>query len=369
MVREITDVVIVGGGIVGMTTAYLLGKRGIKSVVIEKDSIGSHASGFAYGGLGADRSMGPMALVAQEGWRLHNEFAGNLFEETGIDIQFRFRPSLTLSFTEDESINLKNGLTLTQEERGDNSLWIDKEEALRIEPRVSEDIIGALYNPNGADLEPYRLMVGLTQAAEKLGATVRHGRVIGLKANHGRIESVILENEEIITERVVLSMGPWSSLSSDWLGINLSVSPLKGQILRLEAPGAPIKISVGWSGNYATTKPDGLLWTGTTEEHMEFDESITVAARDQITKSLIKMLPSMVDARLAQQTACLRPLSADGLLILGMVSGWDGVYIATGAGRQGIALGPGMASIIADLIDTGSSNIPIAAFNPERFSH
>ena len=109
MVREITDVVIVGGGIVGMTTAYLLGKRGIKSVVIEKDSIGSHASGFAYGGLGADRTMGPMALVAQEGWRLHNEFAGNLFEETGIDIQFRVRPSLTLSFTEDESINLKNG--------------------------------------------------------------------------------------------------------------------------------------------------------------------------------------------------------------------------------------------------------------------
>jgi glycine oxidase len=369
MMRKSTDVVIVGGGIVGMTTAYLLGKRGIKSVVIEKDSIGSHASGFAYGGLGADRTTGPMALVAQEGWRLHNEFPSSLLEETGIDIQFRFRPSLTLSFTEDEAMNLKNGSTLTQEERGDSSLWLSREETLRIEPRVSKDILGALYNPNGADLEPYRLMVGLTQAAEKLGATIRHGQVIGLKGNHGVIESVILENEELVTERVVLAMGPWSSSSSDWLGVNLAVSPLKGQILRLEAPGAPIKISVGWAGNYAITKPDGLLWTGTTEEHAEFDEGITLEARDQITKSLIKMLPSMVDARLAQQTACLRPLSADGLLILGMVPEWDGVYIATGAGRQGIALGPGMASIVADLIDIGSTNIPITAFNPLRFSN
>ena len=367
--RNNTEVIIVGGGIVGMATAYLLGKRGIKSVVIEKDSIGSHASGFAYGGLGADRTNGPMALVAQEGWRLHNEFASDLLEETGVDIQFRYRPSLSLAFTEGEAINLKNGLTLAKEERSDRSLWLSREEALDIEPRLSKDIVGALYNPNGADLEPYRLMLALTQAAEKFGATIRHGEVIGLKRRQGIIESVVLGNEEIITERVVLSMGPWSSLSSEWLGINLNVSPLKGQILRLEAPGSPVKVSVGWAGNYAVTKPDGLLWTGTTEEQAELDETITLPARDQITKSLIKMLPSMVDARLVQQTACLRPLSADGLLILGMIPGWDGVYIATGAGRQGIALGPGMASIVADLIDTGLTKIPITAFNPGRFGN
>jgi glycine oxidase len=96
------DVVIVGGGIVGMVTAYYLAKAGVPSVVIERDAIGSHASGYAYGGLSPVSGFGipgPLAEVSQEGMRLHRELAESVVEETGIGIDFRVRSSLALAFT------------------------------------------------------------------------------------------------------------------------------------------------------------------------------------------------------------------------------------------------------------------------------
>src|SRR5712691_10043699 len=107
MTESSADVVIVGGGIAGMTTAYYLAKAGVTSVVVERDAIGSHASGFAYGGLSPLSGFGipgPMAEVAQDGMRLHRELSKSLLEETGIDVDFRVRSSLALAFTEEADV-------------------------------------------------------------------------------------------------------------------------------------------------------------------------------------------------------------------------------------------------------------------------
>src|SRR5262245_57127710 len=98
-----TYVVIVGGGIAGMTTAYCLARAGVASTVVERDAIGSHASGFAYGGLSPLSGFGipgPLAEMAQEGMRLHHELAQGVVEETGITTDFRVRPSLALALDE-----------------------------------------------------------------------------------------------------------------------------------------------------------------------------------------------------------------------------------------------------------------------------
>src|SRR5437867_8918594 len=103
MAESSADVVIVGGGIAGMTTAYYLAKSGVPSVVVERDAIGSHASGFAYGGLSPLSGFGipcPLAEIAQDGMQLHRELSKSLLEETGIDADFRVRSSLALAFTE-----------------------------------------------------------------------------------------------------------------------------------------------------------------------------------------------------------------------------------------------------------------------------
>jgi glycine oxidase len=164
-------------------------------------------------------------------------------------------------------------------------------------------------------------------------------------------------------------MGPWTGQAGSWLGIPVPVVPLKGQILRLELAGPPLDYALYHSGGgYISSKPDGLTWVGTTEERVGFDDRSTEAARQSIMKGALEVMPVLSEARLALQTACLRPLSEDGLPIIGEVPGWEGVYLSTGAGRKGILLGPAMAQAIADLVTEGHTSLPVEPFSPGRFA-
>src|SRR5499425_1457617 len=371
MAKTLADVVIVGGGIAGMTTAYYLAKSGVPSVVVERDAIGSHASGFAYGGLSPLSGFGipgPLADIAQDGMRLHRELSKSLHEETGIDVDFRVRSSLALAFTEAEVRRLQSALPWQQQQPGYEVRWLDSAEARRVEPRISDETIGATLVEGGGAVEPYRLVLALTRAAEQLGVRVRHGRATGLRRAGGRVTGVVLEREVLSCAAAVLALGPWSAEASAWIGVPIEVRPLKGQIVRLQAPGPPVVCSVGWGRNYATTKTDGLLWAGTTEEEAGFDEELTPTARDEIGAALMKMLPAMADAQVVYQTACLRPLASDGLLLLGRLPGLENVYMGTGAARKGIVYGPPMGRAIADLILTASTKLALDAFNPGRFA-
>jgi glycine oxidase len=370
MAESSADIVIVGGGIAGMTTAYYLAKSGVPSVVVERDAIGSHASGFAYGGLSPLSGFGipgPMAEIAMDGMRLHRELSKALLEETGIDVDFRVRSSLALAFTEADVQRLQAALPW-QQQPGYAARWLDVAEARRVEPRIADETLGATLIEGGGAVEPYRLVLALTRAAERLGVRVRHGRAIGLQREGGRVTGVVLEREVLSCATAVLALGPWSAEASDWIGVPIDVRPLKGQILRLQAPGPPVICSVGWGHNYATTKTDGLLWAGTTEEEAGFDEESTPAARDEIGAALLRMLPVMADAQVAQQTACLRPVASDGLLVLGGVPGLDHVYVATGGARKGILYGPAMGQAIADLVLGRDTRIALDAFASDRFA-
>jgi glycine oxidase len=364
------DVVIVGGGIAGMTAAYYLAKSGVPSVVVERDAIGSHASGFAYGGLSPLSGFGipgPLTEIAQDGMRLHRELSKSLLAETGIDVDFRVRSSLALAFTEADVRRLRGALPWQEQQPGYDVRWLDAADARRDEPRISDETLGATLIEGGGAVEPYRLVLALTRAAERLGVTVRHGHVIGLRRDGARITGVILEREVLSCATAVLALGPWSAEASDWIGVSIDVRPLKGQILRLQAPGPPVESSVGWGHNYATTKTDGLLWAGTTEEDAGFDEESTLAARDEIGAALLRMLPAMADAQVAHQTACLRPVASDGLLVLGSVPGLGQVYVATGGARKGILYGPAMGHAIADLVLGRDPRVALDAFAPGRF--
>ncbi len=365
------DVVVVGGGVAGCSTAFYLAREGLSVTLVERDSIASHASGFAYGGLTPvmgiyiDDPVVPLSDLANS---LHAELATELSEETGVDTEYRARPGLMLATDESDLASLRGAHEWLSKHHPGNVEWLDYDELHRREPRLADDIPAGLQTNISHEVEPYRFTLALAQAAESQGTEIRNAEVTGLGLDGGGVQNVRLGDETISTETVVLAAGPWTGVAADWLGIDVPIEPLKGQIIRLAAPGDPLSASVSWTGNYATTKSDGLLWAGTTEELVGFDEEPSTEGRDQIMNSLVGVLPYLIDARLAQHTACLRPVAPDGLPIVGPVPGVQGAFIATGAGRKGILLGPGMGRVVADMIVGREPSAPVDALGLSRFA-
>jgi glycine/D-amino acid oxidase-like deaminating enzyme len=312
--------------------------------------------------------------VASRGMRLHAELADALLEETGADVEFRKRPSLVLAFDEDEVDAARNpqGFDLDrrswEDKQGYSMHWLDRDETLRVEPRVGPEAIGAAYTEGTSDVNAYRLTLALAMAAEKRGAVMRQGSVTGLVHEGGRVRGLLVDGTELTCEKVVVAMGPWSQGASDWLGIPIQMQPWKGQILRLCLPGPPIRTSVAGGDHFASTKPDGLTWVGPTFEDAGLDESITDEGRDEIMSAVLRNIPSLAEGELVLQTACIRPLSADRKLVLGKAPGLEGAYVATGGGRLGLMMGPAMAWLMAELIANDTTSIPLAEFDPGRFA-
>ena len=371
----IPDVIVVGGGIAGCLTAYLLACRGVSVTVLEAEAVGSHASGFAFGGLGPLEGSGiPDPLLDFSVWcfNRHVTIAEELREATGIDTQFQVRDRLNLAFTPEEAARLQADLEWQQKVDGFKVEWLEAADAVRVEPRTNPACLGAVYCQGTGAVEAYRYNLAVAQAAEKYGATIVQRRVTGLLGDEGKCRGVKLETGEMATGAVVLAGGPWTGEMSAWCGVNIPVRPLKGQIIRLQLPYNPgidpMVASLNYRGSYAASKPDGLIWAGTTEEEAGFDTEITNAGRDKVMDDLLQMAPSLAEAELVQQTACLRPLSADGMPIVGSVPGWGNLYLATGGGRKGILWSTGMAQGLADLILEGGSDVPgLAALDLTRF--
>jgi len=353
-------VVIVGGGIVACLSGYLLGRRGYKVTILEADSLGSHASGFAFGGLDPLTGIGlPEPLLDFSLWCFvrHRSLARELHEATGIDVGFELRDRLTLAFNNEETKVLKDQIEWMKDVGGFTVEWVSNAEARRLEPQVSGEITGALCQRSPGALEPYRFILAAMRAAERYGVEMLQRRAIGLISDGDRVTGVTLESGTIDAGIVVLAMGPWTGLASEWCGVDIPVTPLKGQILRLRTLHDPLKMAVNYAHSYVATKSDGLIWAGTTEEETGFDDSLNSAARDSIMADFLKMIPGMTDAELLQQTACLRPLSADGLPIVDKVTGWENLYVSTGAGRKGILWSTGMAHALFEMIDEGAVDV------------
>ena len=366
------DVIVVGGGIIGCLTAYLLTRQGLTVTLLEADAIASHASGFAFGGMAPLEGAGiPDPLLDFSVWSLrqHQPLAAELQEASGVDNQFQVGETLKLAFDETSVLEYKERLKWQSQVDGFRVQWLSPEEVARVEPMANPDNLGAVHVQGGASVEPCRYTLSASQAGERAGVEILLRRATGLISEADRCLGVTFEGGRLEAGTVVLAMGPWSGEASSWCRFNMPVSPLKGQILRLQHTGAPIKTSLYWSGNYAVTKPEGLVWAGTTEEEAGFDEQPTTQARDKIMGDLLKMAPSLSDAQLAHQTACLRPLSADGLPIVGKVPGWSNLFVGTGTGRKGILWSTGMSYGLCDLIVKGRSQVPgIEFLDPARFS-
>ena len=185
---------------------------------------------------------------------------------------------------------------------------------------------------------------------------------------NGNVLGIYVGENEIACDKLVLAMGPWSRQAESWLNISIPVDPLKGEILRLNIPGASVAHDVSGGGGSLHPKPDGLIWCGSTEEWQGFNKDLSESARQSIIARTVKLMPDMAQAKLALHTACLRPVTPDWLPIIGQAPGWDNVFLTTGAGKKGILLSPGMGKATADLITKGTTDLSVQEFSPNRFS-
>ena len=368
---ESSDVVIVGGGAAGCSVAYHLALAGVKSTIIEGQGVATQASGFSAGGLNPLQGTGipgPLGSLAMESYLMHLDLFGQLRDDTGIDYDGRIISLLKVAFDEEELAELQETEDVFAPVDGFETRWLDNREVLELEPRVSPKIIRGLVARGNAAMDSYKYTLALLQSAEKMGASIRSGTVAGLERDINRITGVRLDDETISCGQIVLAMGPWSRKAEAWLDAYIPVDPLKGEITRMELPGTPLNHDLSGGGGSLHPKPDGLVWCGTTEEWRGFDKETSTSAHQSILEGAVRLVPDMADARLSLQTACLRPVTPDWLPIIGRLPGWDNVYLATGAGKKGILLSPGIGKSVADLMTQGETSLSIGPFSPDRFT-
>ncbi|MEX0761480.1 MAG: FAD-dependent oxidoreductase [Dehalococcoidia bacterium] len=360
------DVVVVGGGVAGCAVAYELAKAGAKVTIVERDGIGSHASGFSWGGLYPTMGAGipgPVLEPARRALERHMELHTLLREETGIDSGLRQVESISLAADETGLADVEKDCEWQRSEGFDAEV-ISARDLYAMEPALAPGLAGGLLQRSHYELDSYLFTLSLARAVEKNDGRVIRDEVTGISVNHGRADGVFTSDGGLVPAgAVVLATGPWSSEGTDALP-RLPLKPMKGEILRLRLPGNDFHHRVGMNGRNVGRKPDGLVWVGTYEWERGFDESPRNEGREHILSGALAYAPSLKDAELVQQTACLRPVAADGVPIVGPLDTADNLFAVSGAGKKGVLLSTVMAEMAAALVLGDPDKAPV----PQEFS-
>lgn len=362
-----TDVVVVGAGVMGCAVAYLLACEGRRVVVVEKESIGSGASGVAAAMLCPSLEGDPLADLSDLSLRIHQELSGRLPEEAGARYGYRENPELWVAFTPEAAAGLKADEPAARARRAEVR-WVEGAELFEIEPRLNREALGAIVKSQSQVIAS-QFTLALATAAERNGAEIRHGEVVGLTASGHRATGVRLANgDRIDAGSVVIAGGAWSGAASAWTGMRIPVYPVRGQMLSLRAPNPQLRTAIFGPEMYVVHKGDGMTLAGATEEHDSgFSVATTPGGLAAIMEGAVRIAPFLAEAMLIHHVAGLRPGSPDGLPLLGPMPGWDGLYIIAGHHTRGMELSTGSARVVADLILGRPSPTPIDRFDPGRF--
>ena len=248
--------------------------------------------------------------------------------------------------------------------------WLDADETRALGSWLAPDALGAAYTME-KQLEGAVFAVALAQACERRGVEIRTAEANGVLREGGRACGVTLADGGRVSAGAVLAAnGPWTQQAGEWLGMEVPVVPLRGQIVHLAPPpGVPMPThSIFHQTGYLLPKAGGDLLAGTTEERAGFAPYPTPEAQSAIMEAVARLAPQVLDAPIQSQTACLRPYSLDETPILGAVPGTDGIYLATGHGYKGITLSLVTGKRMAQLIAEGTTHESIAEFSPARFA-
>ena len=362
------DAIIIGGGVIGCSIAYHLGKAGVKATLLERGQIGMEASNAASGilsSLYADPPE-PYTRLVNESLAMFHALAPELLEASGVDIELVQCGKLDLALTQSEAAAIQRSVA-EGEGRGERAQWLDADAARELEPQISPHIQGALFMPEVCRVNNQRLSAAYAGAAARLGADIRQAtEVIGLVRSGYHISGVRLNNDELSADNVIIAAGPWSRAIAEWVGGYVPVRPVRGVNLNLQPAGRPIRCVIDGDWGLLAPRNDGSVIAGATVEEADFDGRVTAGAVGDIMGVAARLVPSLRDARLNWAVAGLRPGSPDDAPMLGPIPGWRGLLAATGHYRSGILLSAITGKLIADHI-IGEKPALLEHFAPARF--
>ncbi|MGH9968259.1 MAG: glycine oxidase ThiO [Pyrinomonadaceae bacterium] len=371
--REKADVVVVGGGVIGLAIARSLALRGINNIMlIERANLGAEASSAAAGMLApqAEADAADVFFNLRSRSRdMYPAFAQALQEETGVDVELDTTGTLYLAFSEEDQKEIEHRYDW-QTRAGLPVEQLTAEDARKLEPCIAPDIRAALRFPLDVQVENRRLVSALAAANEKLGISLITGRAVeSLCIDRGRIEGVETSRGTVSTHNVVVAGGAWTTFigASSTTLAKVHISPVRGQMISLES-GERIARHVIYSPRgYIVPRRDCRLLAGSTTEEVGFDKSVTASGIHLILSHALEISPRISNLPLIDCWAGLRPRAEDSLPVLGPCAEIQGLVYATGHYRNGILLAPVTAELIAGAIADNVVSPLLGSFGPDRF--
>jgi glycine oxidase len=346
-------VVIVGGGVIGLTVARALALRGVRDVcLVERGSLGTEASWAAAGMLlpqveaDAQDEFFELACRSRD---LYPAFAAALREETGIDVELDTTGTLYLALTEHDHEEIEKRYDW-QTRAGLSVERLGGAEARELEPCISESTLGALRFPKDIQVENRRLLSALANSVKKFGVTIlTQTTVDSLLLEGNRVHGVQTSLGLISCSTAVIAAGSWSSFIKTSPSIP-KIEPVRGQMVCLEAKPQLTRHVIYSPRGYLVPRHDGRLLAGSTNEHAGFAKCVTAGGIATILRNALEISPAIADLPVADTWAGLRPRAPDGLPVLGPCGEIDGLFCATGHYRNGILLAPLTGELISEAI-------------------
>jgi glycine oxidase len=342
------ECIVVGGGLIGLLSAYLLAKQGLKVALLERSVTGRESS-WAGGGILSPLYPWryPDAVSDLVSWsRQHfGRVMDELQQQSGVDPEWLLSGMLILDQDERQqalSWAVQQGVVLEQ---------VDQQSMSELEPALSSLPEQGLWMPEVGQVRNPRLLAAARGSAVNMGVTIiEQAEVMGLDISSGRVQEVITTNHRFSAEKVVIATGAWSAQLMETLGQKLEVEPVRGQMILFKSqPDLLHRITLN-GGRYLIPRKDGHVLMGSTLERVGFDKVTTDEARVSLYQSALVMAPALADFPVVGHWAGLRPGSPEGIPMIGGVPGVDGLFVNVGHFRNGVAIGLASCQLLADLV-------------------
>ena len=357
--KATSDILIIGGGIIGLAIAVELRQRGVQVTVLSRDfqQAASHAAAGMLAPHAEQIPPGPMKELCLRSRWLYGDWVSKLEDLTGLETGYNPCGILAPFFEIPEQ----------NESPSPASQWLDRETLRLYQPDLGEEAIGGWWHPEDGQVDNRKLVSALRQAAQQLGVNLQKGVTVqALPQKNSQIQAIFTNKGEFQANTYILATGSWAKEL-----LPLPVEPIKGQMLALRMPvdphqPLPLQRVLFGPNTYLVPRRDGRLIIGATAEKVGWLPHNTPQGINTLLERAIRLFPALANWTIEDFWWGFRPGTPDEWPILG-TSSCDNLILATGHYRNGILLAPVTAQLIADLVTTQRRDSLIANFNCKRF--